>query len=221
MVSGELAARAIRTTAVGVRSWRRDTAGLAITKSAPSCGIRCGFSDTCSPIAAESRQLIDGAHREQAVARPDARLRRWVRARTGTCGAGYCRARLIFYFRYVRDCLSSKPLRGRARRHRDLSGVQHDGRIRSPNRASAAARRVRRASRRAGDCTARCRSTQAVDALVDYEAIPDDVDSMIGTAGLRRHDDHAARSRRSRTSTTRASGGCSAWCTAIVRCRRR
>ena len=61
---------------------------------------------------------------------------------------------------------------------------------------------------------------QAVDALINYENIVDDVDDFIGspaTSGPR----SAARSCRSRTSPTRASGGCSAWCTATGRCRRR
>ena len=63
---------------------------------------------------------------------------------------------------------------------------------------------------------------QAVNALVDYDRIPDDVDSQIGTAGLRRHDDQRRRVLAAiEHHATRASAGCSGWCTATVRSRRR
>jgi len=47
--------------------------------------------------------------------------------------------------------------------------------------------------------------------------IPDTVDSLIGKAGTSTRRS-AGSSRRSRTSSTRASGGCSGWCTPRVRC---
>ena len=61
-----------------------------------------------------------------------------------------------------------------------------------------------------------------IDRLLNYESLPTDIDTNIGDAGLRRHHTAArAASRRTPPSTTRASGGCSAWCIRRVRSKRR
>ena len=64
-------------------------------------------------------------------------------------------------------------------------------------------------------------TTLALARLLSYKQIDDDVDDNIGKPGY--VGDHRARRvpARRRTSTTRASAGCSAWCTPSVRCRRR
>ena len=61
----------------------------------------------------------------------------------------------------------------------------------------------------------------AVAYLVDYEGRPDDVDARIGRPDHAQVDAPTTSSRPTSTSTTRASAGCSAWCTRGARCRRR
>ena len=63
----------------------------------------------------------------------------------------------------------------------------------------------------------RRRSTRCVD----YEQIPDDVDSKIGQPGYVGTTTRGALLAADRTSPTRASAGCSGWCTPTGRCRRR
>ena len=63
--------------------------------------------------------------------------------------------------------------------------------------------------------------SQAVDTLLDYESVPDDVDSLIGTPGYINTTITGPFAAAGETSTTRASAGCSGWCTPTVRCRRR
>ena len=57
--------------------------------------------------------------------------------------------------------------------------------------------------------TATCRPAQAVAHLVDYEGRPDDVDARIGRPDHAQVVSERTSSRRTSTSTTRASGGCS------------
>ena len=64
--------------------------------------------------------------------------------------------------------------------------------------------------------------TGAVSRLLDYERIPDDVDSWIGQPGYVWHGTRAAQhSRHTSTSSMPGSAGCSGWCTATGRSRRR
>ena len=61
----------------------------------------------------------------------------------------------------------------------------------------------------------------AVDRIINYELVPDDVDSKIGQPGFVGDDVERRRFRPTPSSTTPGSGGCSAWSTRTARCRRR
>ena len=116
----------------------------------------------------------------------------------GSCSYRDLRRRILarspsLLLSFMWDVSNHDDVTERARRLANIGGSHTNGRIRSSNRAPAAARRVRRASRTSSRRTARCRPARRSTRCVDYDAIPDTVDGLIGTAGLRRHDDQRRR----------------------------